>query len=120
MPTYEYSSGRSDRFAAGRFTGTARLIVAFTCALFIGAPALAETPVVGANAPDFTLSTPTGKSVRMSAEQRGDALVLVVLRGFPGYQCPYCVRQVQDFIDHASGFAAKNTRVGAQIGRAHV
>jgi peroxiredoxin len=47
----------------------------------------------------------------MSAEQRGHALVLVVLRGFPGYQCPYCVRQVQDFIDHASDFAAKNTRV---------
>ncbi len=36
---------------------------------------------------------------------------MVVLRGFPGYQCPYCVRQVHDFIDHASDFAAKNTRV---------
>jgi peroxiredoxin len=47
----------------------------------------------------------------MSAEQRGHNLVLVVLRGFPGYQCPYCVKQVHDFIDHASDFAAKNTRV---------
>ena len=111
MPTYEYSSRRSDKFATGRFTGTARLIVAFACALFIGAPAFAETPAVGAHAPDFTLSTPTGKSIRMSAEQRGNDLVLVVLRGFPGYQCPYCVKQVHDFIDHASDFAAKNTRV---------
>jgi peroxiredoxin len=47
----------------------------------------------------------------MSTEQRGNDLVLVVLRGFPGYQCPYCVKQVHDFIDHASDFAAKNTRV---------
>lgn len=47
----------------------------------------------------------------MSRERRGHGLVLVVLRGFPGYQCPYCVRQVHDFIDHASDFAAKNTRV---------
>ena len=47
----------------------------------------------------------------MSTEQGGNDLVLVVLRGYPGYQCPYCVKQVHDFIDHASDFAAKNTRV---------
>jgi peroxiredoxin len=47
----------------------------------------------------------------MSGIQRGHDLVLVVLRGFPGYQCPYCVRQVHDFIDHASDFRTKNTRV---------
>ena len=79
--------------------------------LFGGAPAFAETPAVGAKAPDFTLSTPTGKAVRMSKEEHGHKLVLVVLRGFPGYQCPYCVKQVHDFIDHSSDFAAKNTRV---------
>jgi peroxiredoxin len=79
--------------------------------LFFGARAFAATPAIGAKAPDFTLSTPTGKAVRMSKERHGHELVLVVLRGFPGYQCPYCVRQVHDFIDHASDFAAKNTRV---------
>jgi peroxiredoxin len=47
----------------------------------------------------------------MSSEQRGRGLVLVLLRGYPGYQCPYCVRQVHDFVEHASDFAAKNTRV---------
>jgi peroxiredoxin len=71
----------------------------------------AQTPAVGTKAPDFTLSTPTGKAVRMSKEVEGHDLVLVVLRGFPGYQCPYCVKQVHDFVDHASGFATKNTRV---------
>jgi peroxiredoxin len=111
MPTYDRNFRKSDIFAPGRFSRTVRLIVALACALFIGAPAFAETPVVGAKAPDFTLSTPSGKAVRMSADLRGHALVLVVLRGFPGYQCPYCVKQVHDFVDHASGFAAKNTRV---------
>ena len=32
-------------------------------------------------------------------------MVLVVLRGYPGYQCPYCNRQVQDFIQKSEGFA---------------
>jgi peroxiredoxin len=74
-------------------------------------PVFAQTPAVGAKAPDFTLSTPAGKAVSMSSERRGQGLVLVVLRGYPGYQCPYCVRQVHDFVDHASDFAARNTRV---------
>ena len=86
------------------------ILILLSC-LFFGAPAFAETPAVGAKAPDFTLSTPTSKAVRMSKEQHGHGLVLVVLRGFPGYQCPYCVKQVHDFIDHASDFAAKNTGV---------
>jgi peroxiredoxin len=47
----------------------------------------------------------------MSKEEEGRDLVLVVLRGYPGYQCPYCVKQVHDFVDHASDFAARNTRV---------
>ena len=80
-------------------------------AFSIGVPAFAETPPVGAKAPDFTLSTPSGKAIRMSGVQQEHDLVLVVLRGFPGYQCPYCMRQVHDFVEHASGFAAKNTTV---------
>ena len=87
------------------------VILILLSTLFFGSPAFAETPTVGAKAPDFTLSTPTGKAVRMSKEQHGHELVLVVLRGFPGYQCPYCVKQIHDFIDHASNFAAKNAKV---------
>jgi peroxiredoxin Q/BCP len=105
------NSHRSDWFATGPFNRAMLPVLAFACTFLIGAPGFAETPAVGAKAPDFTLSTPTGKAVRMSTEQRGHNLVLVVLRGFPGYQCPYCVKQVHDYIDHASDFAAKNTRV---------
>ena len=111
MRVFDCSSHRSDWFATRRFNRPIRLALAFACTFLIGLPGFAETPAVGAKAPDFTLSTPTGKTVRMSTEQRGNDLVLVVLRGFPGYQCPYCVKQVHDFIDHASDFAEKNTRV---------
>ncbi|MDE3067034.1 MAG: redoxin family protein [Verrucomicrobiota bacterium] len=38
-------------------------------------------------------------------------VVLVVLRGRPGYQCPICTRQVHDFVTHADEFAAQNAQV---------
>jgi thioredoxin-dependent peroxiredoxin len=109
MPCFR--SNKVHRFARLQLSKMARFVLAVICALSMGALALAETPAIGAKAPDFTLSTPTGKAVRMSRVQRGHDLVLVILRGFPGYQCPYCVRQVHDFIDHASEFKAKNTRI---------
>jgi peroxiredoxin len=93
-----------------RFRRVVRAAVVVS-AVLSGTVLIAETPGVGAKAPDFTLSTPVGKPVQMSKELRGHDLVLVVLRGFPGYQCPYCVKQVRDFVDHASDFAARNTRV---------
>jgi peroxiredoxin len=99
---------RAARFHFSRAWGS---FVAIACSLFLGGSAFAQTPTVGAKAPDFTLSTPTGKTVTLSAEQGGHDLVLVILRGFPGYQCPYCVKQVHDFAEHASDFKAKNTRV---------
>jgi len=111
MEAPRFRSHKIDWLARLQLSKKARFVLAAICALSVGVPAFAETPAVGAKAPDFTLSTPTGRSVRMSRVQRGHALVLVVLRGFPGYQCPYCVRQVHDFIDHASDFRAKNTRI---------
>ena len=93
-----------------RISRLARAGVIVSATLF-GTALIAQTPAVGAKAPDFALFTPTGKSVQMSKEIQGHGLVLVVLRGFPGYQCPFCVKQVHDFIDHAADFQAKNTRV---------
>jgi peroxiredoxin len=37
--------------------------------------------------------------------------VLVVLRGFPGYQCPLCTRQVNEFVGQAKAFSEKGARV---------
>jgi peroxiredoxin Q/BCP len=89
----------------------AKLSFTIMCSLLLVRFSAAQTPTVGAKAPDFKLSTPSGRSIQMSKEQHGHSLVLIVLRGYPGYQCPYCVKQVHDFVEHASDFAAKNARV---------
>lgn len=82
-------------------------LVAFMLAL----PAFAATPAVGDAAPAFTANTPDGKPVALaSLEQRGK-VALVFLRGFPGYQCPYCTKQVHDFVEHSAGFAAAHAQV---------
>ena len=77
----------------------------------LACPLSAATPMVGKKAPDFTLSTPAGKTVRLSEATAKGNVVLVVLRGYPGYQCPYCNRQVQDFILKSQDLA----RMGAHV-----
>ena len=74
-------------------------------------PVVAAPPTVGEKAPEFSLSTPEGKSVRLSEVISKGPVVLVVLRGYPGYQCPYCNRQVQDFIQKSQGFSEAGARV---------
>ncbi|MCU1257723.1 MAG: putative bacterioferritin comigratory protein (Bcp) [Bryobacterales bacterium] len=74
-------------------------------------PVVAAPPVVGEKAPEFALSTSEGKSVRLSEMMSKGPVVLVVLRGYPGYQCPYCNRQVQDFIQKSQGFAEAGAHV---------
>src|SRR6266581_225493 len=71
----------------------------------------AAPPMVGDKAPDFALSTVEGKSVRLSEVISKGPVVLVVLRGYPGYQCPFCNRQVQDFIRKSQGFADAGAHV---------
>jgi peroxiredoxin len=83
-------------------------LAAFAAAL----PLAAAAPlVVGEKAPDFMLSTPEGKKVRLSEVMSKGPVVLVVLRRYPGYQCPYCNRQVQDFIQKSQGFVDLAARV---------
>ena len=69
------------------------------------------TPGVGEQAPDFTLATMQGKKVTLSALTAKTPVVLVVLRGYPGYQCPLCNLQVRDFIKNSAGFAEAGVRV---------
>jgi thioredoxin-dependent peroxiredoxin len=111
MSAFDFLSRRAQKDDAVRLKRVCGFAFALAGTLVLGVCALAQTPAVGTKAPDFTLSTPTGKAVTLSTEQGGHTLVLVILRGFPGYQCPYCARQVHDFTDHASDFKAKNTRV---------
>lgn len=105
--------GRVGRFTARWITHshTLTILTVFVGVLLFSAAALAETPKVGDKAPDFALSTPTGNPVQLSHQWRKGSVILVILRGFPGYQCPYCQKQAHDFIDHATDFAAKHANV---------
>jgi len=71
----------------------------------------AQTPAKGETAPDLTLSTLDGVKVQLFGETSKGTTVLVILRGYPGYQCPFCQKQAHDFIAHASEFAKVKTTV---------
>ncbi|MBL8172113.1 MAG: redoxin domain-containing protein [Acidobacteria bacterium] len=71
----------------------------------------ATPPAVGEKAPDFTLVSQQGKRVQLSALTAKAPVVLVVLRGYPGYQCPLCNQQVHDFLKNAQGFADAKVQV---------
>jgi peroxiredoxin len=71
----------------------------------------ATPPAVGDAAPDFTLKTLDAKPVQLKQLTAQSPVVLVVLRGWPGYQCPLCTRQVHDFVPHASEFTSAGAKV---------
>ncbi len=85
----------------------------FVLLVFLSSLTNAQTapPAKGQVAPDFTLSTLNGTQVRLSDRANKATTVLVILRGYPGYQCPFCQKQAHDFIAHASEFAKKQTNV---------
>ena len=70
----------------------------------------AEPPGVGEKAPDFTLKTLDDQMVRLNEITSQGNIVLVVLRGWPGYQCPVCDLQVHDYTARSTAFAAAKAR----------
>lgn len=71
----------------------------------------AAPPELGKKAPDFSLKTLDDKVVSLKDLLSTNPVVLIVLRGWPGYQCPLCTAQVQDYISAAAAFAKTKTRV---------
>jgi peroxiredoxin len=71
----------------------------------------AAVPKVGDKAGDQTLDDVDGKPVRFAEQLKDGPLVVVVLRGWPGYQCPFCTRQVADLLAHAKAFESAGARV---------
>lgn len=71
----------------------------------------ATWPQIGSIAPDFTLRTLDDQSVRLSELTARSDIVLVVLRGWPGYQCPFCTRQAHDFVSNAEKLKAAGVKV---------
>ena len=88
-----------------------RLALLASLALCGGASLHAATPTVGEHAPEFSLKTPAGDTVKLGDLEKQGTVALVVLRGFPGYQCPYCTRQVHSFVEQAQPFADRHVRV---------
>lgn len=86
-----------------------------TCAILACALPLAihaaNPPRVSDSAPDFTLKTLDHQSVHFNELVTKSRVVLVVLRGWPGYQCPICARQAHDFVRHADQFKKDNAQV---------
>lgn len=62
-------------------------------------------PGPGEAAPALTLPSVRGGQIRMSELWTKGPTVLVFLRGFPGYQCPFCQRQLRGFIQQRAEFA---------------
>jgi peroxiredoxin Q/BCP len=101
-------------------TRPARLGATLMTAALLSAAPLAQTtpmaaqdapPQVGQKAPDFTLTSMDGAKVQLSAEVARGPVVLIVLRGFPTYQCPFCTRQFADYLAHGADFDGSGARV---------
>ncbi len=70
-----------------------------------------ETPAAGQKAKDFTLKDLEGHPVQLSELLKQSPVVLVELRGWPGYQCPLCTRQVGEFVGKAKEFDDAKAKV---------
>jgi thioredoxin-dependent peroxiredoxin len=68
-------------------------------------------PAVGQRAPGFSLQALDGASVRLETEVARGPVVLVVLRGWPGYQCPFCTRQFGEYLSKAHNVEATGAHV---------
>lgn len=68
-------------------------------------------PTVGDVAPSFALPSMSGNTVRLAEVLKDGPVVLVMLRGWPGYQCPFCTRQFADFLANADALRARKARV---------
>ena len=65
------------------------------------AVAAPRPPSMGREMRDFALTELGGSTVRLSDYTKRGPVVLVVLRGYPGYQCPICSRQFGEFLSDA-------------------
>ena len=81
--------------------GASGLVIALAFTVIAPAQAVEPTLQVGETAPDFALDSLDGQKVSLSALADQGPVVLVVLRGYPGYQCPICTAQVGDLMGKA-------------------
>ena len=74
--------------------------------------AASKGPKVGVRVTDFELPVVgSDEYVTLSEEYEQGSVVVVILRGFPGYQCPICTRQVASLSNRAKALAKEAHRV---------
>lgn len=84
---------------------TAVLLGSFMAGWATAAPNAAELgPKLGSEAKDFELTDLGGEMVKLSTLTKTGPVVLVVLRGYPGYQCPICTKQFAEWRSKADEF----------------
>lgn len=105
-------------FLRHRFARLAVMAVTFLTAVGYyrisqGADAGPKGPVpkVGDTAPDYELNQLNGPAVKLSTLTAKGPVVMVQLRGFPGYQCPICTFQVGELIKKATQFSDAKANV---------
>jgi peroxiredoxin Q/BCP len=87
------------------------LSVGRALALVMITPSIAAPPQVGDKAADFTLRTLADEPVRLTKLIEQGPVVLAVLRGWPGYQCPICTAQVAELVGKSKEFDAAKAQV---------
>ena len=86
-------------------------LLLFLAPAAVAQPRAARPPSIGDKLPDITLKSTRGKSLRLSQLVGQGPVVLIVLRGYPGYQCPFCNRQARDFVQQAQAFRDRGAQV---------
>lgn len=101
------------RFKTATVTAVAVLVAAMATvpASVLAQTATTASPAVGDKARDFTLTRLDGKTIQLTALAKTGPVVILMLRGWVGYQCPICNRQIGDFITHAKELEAAGANV---------
>lgn len=100
---------RSPVQSANRLLSTLALATLLAANTYAAEPP--KAPPVGEKAPEFSLKTLDDKTVKLSALTAEQPVVLIMLRGWPGYQCPICTAQVREFSKSADHFATAKAKV---------
>ncbi|MCW3051304.1 MAG: resA 9 [Chthonomonadales bacterium] len=91
--------------------GAMRFLTVLVGVAAIATMAWAAVPKVGEKAPDFTIRALDDSQVKLASALKKGPVVLVILRGYPGYQCPICTVQVGALIKSAAKFEERKAQV---------
>lgn len=92
-----------------------KLLLSIIALITLSTGAVAEKidrgPAEGSLMPEIIGKTMHGENFQLSKLTDKGSVVLVMLRGYPGYQCPVCSAQVAGYVAKADEFEKQNTPV---------